>query len=146
MNSYFVLLLIVLIIIIITYIEYKLTRNKIKFNVKVPKKYVMFDYNNTNYILYNKKHKPELNKLLNKSNLIYYKIKPQITIPQRIKIILDNKHNFVKFNLNNIISLIVPIVVNMFDILTINIESKYRLLTTNPNDYATTDNKYVYVS
>lgn len=146
MNSYFVLLLFILVIVIITHIEHKLTRNKIKFNVKVPKKYILFEHDGTNYVLYNKKHKSELNEVLNNSNLVYYKIKPQITIPQRIQIILNERQNFTKFNLNNIFSLIIPIIASLFDVLTINIESKYKLLSTNPNDYATTDNKYIYVS
>ena len=145
MNTYLILLLIILFVIIITYIEYKITRNKIQFNIKCPKKIVEIEYKNDKYIIYNNKYKEEVKSKISNSSDNYYKIIPQITIPQRIKVILNNRTKIETLNINNIITSIVPTIYNFFDILTITNKSKYRILTTNPVAEATTDEKHIYI-
>lgn len=145
MDTYLILLLIILFVVIITYVEYKITRNKIQFNIKCPKKIAEIEYKNDKYIIYNNKYKEEVKSKISNSSDNYYKIIPQITIPQRIKVILNNRTKIETININNIITSIVPTIYSFFDILTITNKSKYRILTTNPVAEATTDEKYIYI-
>ena len=145
MDTYLILLLIILFVVIITYIEYKITRNKIKFNVKCPKKIAEVEYKNDKYIIYNNKYKEEVKTKISNSSDNYYKIIPQITIPQRIKVIFNNRTKIETININNIITSIVPTIYSLFDILTMTNKSKYRILTTNPVAEATTDEKHIYI-
>lgn len=145
MDTYLILLLIILFVIIITYIEYKVTRNKIQFNVKCPKKIAEVEYKNDKYIIYNNKYKEEVKTKISNSSDNYYKIIPQITIPQRIKVILNNRTKIETININNIITSIVPTIYSFFDVLTMTNKSKYRILTTNPVAEATTDEKHIYI-
>lgn len=145
MDTYLILLLIILFVVIITYIEYKVTRNKIQFNIKCPKKIAEVEYKNDKYIIYNNKYKEEVKTKISNSSDNYYKIIPQITIPQRIKVILNNRTKIETININNIITSIVPTIYSFFDILTMTNKSKYRILTTNPVAEATTDEKHIYI-
>ena len=145
MDTYLILLLIILFVVIITYVEYKVTRNKIQFNVRCPKKIAEVEYKNDKYIIYNNKYKEEVKTKISNSPDDYYKIIPQITIPQRIKIILNNRTKIESININNIITSIVPTIYSFFDILTMTNKSKYRILTTNPVAEATTDEKHIYI-
>lgn len=145
MDTYLILLIIIIIVIIITYIEHRLNRNKILFNIKCPKKITEFEHKGDKYIIYNSKYKEEVKTKIENSSDNYYKIIPQITIPQRIKVILNNRTKIDTINFNNMITSFVPTIYNFLDILTTSRKSKYRILTTNPVVEATSDENHIYI-
>ena len=134
-----------MIIIIITYIEYRLTRDKIQFNIQCPKKMIEVEHKGDKYIIYNVKYKDEVKTKVINSKDEYYKVTPQITIPQRIKVILKDKAKIESVNINSIVSTIVPTIYGLLDILTTSRKSKYRILTTNPVAEATSDEQHIYI-
>lgn len=145
MNSYLVILLLIFIVIIVTYVEFKITRRNTRFSINCPKTFSVIEHDGHKFIFYKAKHKNEVNEKVRKEDVRYYKITPRITIPQRLKVIL-NKSKIDSININNIVSSVVPIVMNIFDILTINQKSNYRILTTDPKAEATTDEHHIYIS
>ena len=144
MNGYLSILLIILIIIIITYIEYKITLRKSRFNISCPKTFIELEHEGHKYLFYNSKYKNIINKRIKDTNIPLYKITPQITIPQKFKIILESaKINML--NINNIICSIVPSIASIFDLLTTTQKTKYRILTTNSDIEAITDEKNIFI-
>lgn len=144
MNTYLLILLIIFVVIIVTYIEYKITKRRIKFSINCPKTFTEIEYDGHKYLFYKVKHKNEVIQKIKNNNEYRYKITPQITIPQRFKILLSNSM-MESFNINNLITSIVPTVANIFDLLTTTQKSNYRILTTNPNISAITDEYRIHL-
>ena len=144
MNAYLLILLIIFVVIVITYIEYKITKRRIKFSINCPKTFAEIEYDGHKYLFYKVKHKNEIARKIKNNNEYRYKITPQITIPQRFKILLNNSR-MESININNIVTSIVPTVANIFDLLTTTQKSNYRILTTNPNISAITDEHQLYL-
>ena len=144
MNAYLLILLIIFVVIVITYIEYKITKRRIKFSINCPKTFTEIEYDGHKYLFYKVKHKNEIARKIKNNNEYCYKIIPQITIPQRFKILLNNSR-MESININNIVTSIVPTVANIFDLLTTTQKSNYRILTTNPNISAITDEHQIYL-
>lgn len=144
MNTYLLILLVIFVVIIVTYIEYKITKRRIKFSINCPKTFTEIEYDGHKYLFYKVKHKNEVIQKIKNNNEYRYKITPQITIPQRFKILLSNSM-MESFNINNLITSIVPTVANIFDLLTTTQKSNYRILTTNPNISAITDEYRIHL-
>lgn len=144
MNTYLLILLIIFVVIIVTYIEYKITKRRIKFSINCPKTFTEIEYDGHKYLFYKVKHKKEIIQKIKNNNAYQYKIIPQITIPQRFKILLNNS-KMESININNIITSIVPTVANTFDLLTTTQKSNYRILTSNPNISAITDEHQIHL-
>lgn len=138
------ILMLILIVIVITYLEYKITKKKIKFNINCPKTFSEIEYKGHKYLFYKAKHKNEIDQKIKNNNVYHYKVIPQITIPQRFKILLNNS-KISSFNINNVITSIVPTIANIFDLLTTSQKSDYRILTSNPNISATTDEQHIFI-
>lgn len=144
MNTYLLILLIILVVIVITYIEYKITKKRIKFSINCPKTFIETEHDGHKYLFYKTKYKNEVTQKIKNNDEYQYKIIPQITIPQRFKILLNNsKVNSI--NINNLISSIVPTIANIFDLLTTTQKSNYRILTSNPDISAITDEHQIYL-
>ena len=161
MNIYLIFIIILVIIVIVCLIEHLINKKNIKFTLKCPKSYYVYkkSYNDCDVILlvYNKKWYEQ-----NKSNLpaifneeYVDKIIPQITLIDRVKIIIGNnvkKIENIKNNspINNAVDTIVPFVTSFSDILAI-IPSKYRIRLLSysgdetPNIVATSTEKMLYV-
>lgn len=144
MNTYLLILLIIFVVIVVTYIEYKITKRRIKFSINCPKTFTEIEYDGHKYLFYKVKHKNEVVQKIKNNNEYHYKIIPQITIPQRFKILLNNSR-MESFNINNLITSIVPTVANIFDLLTTTQKSNYRILTSNPNISAISDERQIHL-
>lgn len=144
MNTYLLILLIIFVVIVVTYIEYKITKRRIKFSINCPKTFTEIEYDGHRYLFYKVKYKNDVVQKIKNNNVYQYKITPQITIPQRFKILLNNSR-INTFNINNVITSIVPGVANIFDLLTTTQKSNYRILTTNPDISAITDEHQIHL-
>lgn len=139
LNPYIIFTIILLIIIIICYIESSLNKKNIKFIFKTPKTYFteIKDYNGQTleFLIYNKKWYDQNKSIINTNN--YFKVKPQITILDRFKINLRNMKKK-DLNLNSFFSSvtdkIIPFILSLADLLTTNLDSKYRILYKNINN------------
>ena len=144
MNSYLLILLIIFVVIVVTYIEYKITKRKIKFSINCPKTFTLIEHDGHKYLFYKVKHKNDIKETLKNNNELQYKIIPRITIPQRFKIMLSNS-KIDTFNINNLVSSVVPTIANTFDLLTTTQKSNYRIITSNPNILAITDERQIHL-
>ena len=144
MNTYLLILMIIFVVIVITYIEYKITKRRIKFSINCPKTFTEIEYDSHKYLFYKAKYKNEVMQKIKNTNEYRYKIIPRITIPQRLKILLNNSR-MESVNINNIITSIVPTVANIFDLLTTTQKSSYRILTSDPNISAISDEHQIHL-
>ena len=103
MNTYLLILMIIFVVIVITYIEYKITKRRIKFSINCPKTFTEIEYDGHKYLFYKTKYKNEITQKIKNTNEYRYKIIPRITIPQRFKILLNNSR-MESVNINNIIT------------------------------------------
>lgn len=143
LNPYIIFATILLIIIVICYIESKLNQKNIKYIFKTPKTYFTeikdYDGQTLEFLIYNKKWYNQNKSIINTDS--YLKIKPQITIIDRFKINLRNMEKK-DLNLNSFFSSItdkiIPFILSLTDLLTTNLDSKYRILYKNIDDQKNT--------
>lgn len=142
LNPYIIFTIILLIIIVICCIESSLNKKNIKFIFKTPKTYFteIKNYNGQTleFLIYNKKWYDQNKSIINTDS--YFKVKPQITILDRFKINLRNMKKK-DLNLNSFFSSvtdkIIPFILSLTDLLTTNLDSKYRILYKNINNKIT---------